>query len=62
MHYEVNVTKWKDGRTVHWFATHERSITTQEEAEDIASALRSLPDAAHVTVTRWETIGTPTSI
>ena len=62
MHYEINVTRWKDGIEVHWFATHARSAPTEARAKDIADALRCLPDAGTVTVTLWETTGTKTSI
>ena len=62
MYYEINVTRWENGRTVHWFATHNRSITTEAKAKEVADALRCLPDAAAVTVTKWETTGTQTSI
>ncbi len=62
MHYEINVTRMIDGRSTHWFATHERSIRCERDAKELADALRCLPDADGVTVSRVETIGHPTNI
>lgn len=62
MHYEINVTKMINGRERHWFATHERSVRDEATAKEVADALRCLPDAASVTVTRWETSGQRTDI
>jgi hypothetical protein len=60
MHYEINVTKWINGHERYWFST--RSIQDEKKAKEIADALRCLPDAETVTVTKWETTGTKTSI
>jgi hypothetical protein len=62
MHYEINVTKFVNGREVHWFATHERSVRDEKKAKELADAFRVMPEAATVTVTRWDTTGTQTSI
>ena len=62
MYYEINVTTMIDGRLRHWFATAERSIRTEAGAKALADVFRQLPDAATVTVTKWETTGTETSL
>lgn len=65
MYYEINVSQFSTnlGRFVHWFATHKRSIKTEDEARDLAEILRvSLPGENKVTVTMYERIGHPTSI
>ncbi len=63
MYYEINVSRNIKGRFVHWFATHARSLTTEKEAKALAAVLRvSLPGEFKLTVTRYETVGHPTSI
>jgi len=63
MHYEINVSRFIRGKYVHWFATHERSLTTEDEAKELASVFRvSLPGNCKVDVKRIETVGYETSI
>lgn len=56
MWYEINVSK--DGK--HYFATHERSITTVDKAYEILTRFkRTMPEEEGFTyiLTRKETIG-----
>lgn len=56
MYYEINVSK--NGK--HFFATSERSITTQWELKEVYSALSTAfkeEDGYKLDVTRWESAG-----
>jgi hypothetical protein len=56
MWYEINVSK--DGK--HYFATHERSITTIDRAVEIRDRLRAaMPEEEgfKFTITQWQTSG-----
>jgi hypothetical protein len=56
MWYEINVSK--NGK--HYFATHERSITTIKEAVEIRDRLKkALPEEEgfKFTITQWSTMG-----
>lgn len=54
MRYEINVSKTGH----HFFATHERSLTTETQAREVYAALRAAFDASYgITVTRWEEAG-----
>jgi hypothetical protein len=56
MWYEINVSK--DGK--HYFATHERSITTIDKAMEIRDRLKqSMPEEEgfECTITQWQTVG-----
>lgn len=58
MHYEINVAK--NGK--HYFATHERSISTEEKAKELYKKLtQAFPESEGytVSVTKWESLGKP---
>jgi hypothetical protein len=61
MHYEINVSK----NGYHYFATHERSIQTEEQMKEIVHLFKQkFPESEgyKITCTRWETQGTPIDI
>jgi len=62
MYYEINVTRLVNWRSTHWFATHERSIRSLDEAVALANALREMPGVHEVTCTKWENTGTQISL
>lgn len=57
MHYEINVSK--NGR--HFFATHERSVTSKEALEKITKVFQEKfpqEEGYKISATKYETIGT----
>jgi len=65
MHYEINVSRFNArlGRSIHWFATHARSLSNEADAKELADVLRvSLPGECKITVKRVETVGYELSI
>lgn len=61
MYYEINVSK----NGYHFFATAERSITTQQQAEKMYNLFKEkFPESEgySISVTRWEKIGKPIEI
>lgn len=56
MYYEINVAK--NGK--HYFATHERSISTEQKAKELLDKLtQAFPESEgyKVSVTKWEKLG-----
>lgn len=61
MHYEINVTH----NNMHFFATAKRSCRDIHKATDVFNTLkRRFPESEgfHITITRWETLGTRISL
>ena len=55
-HYEINVAK--DGK--HFFATHERSLTTDFRTKEVYDKLvEAFPknEGYEISITYWETVG-----
>jgi hypothetical protein len=56
MHYEINVAL--NGK--HFFATHDRSITTLDKLKQVAEVIaKKFPESEgySVTIMKWETYG-----
>lgn len=61
MYYEINVSK----NGYHFFATAERSITTQQQAEKMYKLFKEkFPESEgySISVTQWNKIGKPIEI
>jgi len=63
MYYDINVAKMSnrpyENRYEHFFATAERSVTTESKMKEVLKTLLlAFPEPMYnITVTLWETIG-----
>lgn len=60
MYYEINVTKEVRSRSIHWFATSDRSLTDYRRAVDVFKDIKKRfpeEDGYNVTITRNEKTG-----